>query len=261
MAVSGATGFLGRHFCEHFRDRGWEVRALARRRDDSIARDIRTFHCDLPDDVATKVEGLDQDKIDYLRGDGIFGYAGSHEILFRRFKNKSAEEIEAYQTDGIVCLRGLFDSDWVDFLRARVEEDIADPSGMVKNINAEGATGEFFGDTFVCHHNTGFMKAVFDSPGAAIAGGCMGADKVNLIFDQILVKEPGTTTPTIWHHDATYWPVAGQQIGGDEALLLGQVKVCVGRHHGPYAPILATGEKLSPRSGCGDTQQTGCPLY
>jgi agmatinase len=51
---------------------------------------------DLPDDIAAKVEGFDQEKVDYLRGDGIFGYAASHEILWRRFQNKSAEEIEAY---------------------------------------------------------------------------------------------------------------------------------------------------------------------
>ncbi len=124
----------------------------------------------------------------------------------------TAEEIETFQNDGIVCLRGFFDRDWVEFLRDRIEEDIANPSGMVKNIDAEGATGRFFGDTFVCHHNQGFQTAVFDSPAAAIAGGLMRARKVNLIFDQILVKEPGTSTPTIWHHDATYWPVAGQQI-------------------------------------------------
>jgi len=40
----------------------------------------------------------------------------------------------------------------------------------------------------------------------------MGAGKVNLIFDQVLVKEPGSTTPTLWHQDAPYWPVAGDQI-------------------------------------------------
>ena len=122
------------------------------------------------------------------------------------------EEIETYRRDGIVCLRGLFDSDWVEFLRSRVAEDQANPSGMVKNINQAGATGDFFGDTFVCHHNAGFRQAVFDSPAADLAATLFDAEKVNLIFDQILVKEPGTSTRTLWHHDATYWPVAGDQI-------------------------------------------------
>jgi agmatinase len=51
---------------------------------------------DLPDDIAAIVDGFDQEKIDYLRGDSIYGYAGSHEILFRRFRNKPPEEVEAY---------------------------------------------------------------------------------------------------------------------------------------------------------------------
>ncbi len=121
-------------------------------------------------------------------------------------------EIETYQRDGIVCLRGLFDPDWVEHLRACIEEDKANPSGMVKDINEEGGTGEFFGDTFVWHHIPGFKQAVFEGPGAAIAGALMQSTKINVIFDQILVKEPGTSTRTLWHHDGTYWPVAGDQI-------------------------------------------------
>jgi len=51
---------------------------------------------DLPEHIAEKVAGLSQEKVDFLRGDGIFGFAGSHEILFKRFRDKSPEDIEAY---------------------------------------------------------------------------------------------------------------------------------------------------------------------
>lgn len=51
VAVTGATGFIGRHLCEGFRRLGWDVRALAR---DTSAYPfaeggIRLFGCDLPD--------------------------------------------------------------------------------------------------------------------------------------------------------------------------------------------------------------------
>lgn len=63
----------------------------------ALAQDDGEFEpVDLPGDLAGKVEGLGKEKIDYLRGEGIFSYAGSHEILFRRFRSKSAAEIEAY---------------------------------------------------------------------------------------------------------------------------------------------------------------------
>ncbi len=121
-------------------------------------------------------------------------------------------EIATYQRDGIVCVRQAFDAAWIEELRDLVAQDMAKPSGMVKDINAKGASGFFFGDTFVCHHVEGFKRAVFDGPGAALAGQAMGASKVNLLFDQILVKEPNTSTPTLWHHDAPYWPVAGDRV-------------------------------------------------
>ena len=122
------------------------------------------------------------------------------------------EEIATYQRDGIVCVRQAFDAAWIEELRDLVAQDMAKPSGMVKDIKAKGASGFFFGDTFVCHHVEGFKRAVFDGPGAALAGQAMGASKVNLLFDQILVKEPNTSTPTLWHHDAPYWPVAGDRV-------------------------------------------------
>ncbi|MEC8845625.1 MAG: phytanoyl-CoA dioxygenase family protein, partial [Pseudomonadota bacterium] len=122
------------------------------------------------------------------------------------------DEIETYARDGIVCLRQVFDPEWVAFLREQVAADMAAPSEMHKNVDAKDGTGHFFYDTFVSHHLPGFMRAVTDGPGAEAAGRVMGADKTNLIFDQLLVKEPGTSTETVWHHDLTYWPVAGEQI-------------------------------------------------
>lgn len=122
------------------------------------------------------------------------------------------DEIETFQRDGIVCLRGLFDADWVAHLREWVDHAKASPSRLAKNINEVGATGSFSSDTFLSHHHEGFRRAVFEAPGARVAGALMGAAKINLIFDQMLVKEPGASTRTLWHHDGTYWPVAGDQI-------------------------------------------------
>ena len=122
------------------------------------------------------------------------------------------DEIETYARDGIVCLRQVFDPEWVAFLREQVAADMAAPSEMHKNVDAKDGTGHFFYATFVSHHLPGVMRAVTDGPGAEAAGRVMGADKTNLIFDQLLVKEPGTSTETVWHHDLPYWPVAGEQI-------------------------------------------------
>ncbi len=50
VAVSGATGLLGRHLCSHFHNLGWHVRALVRRPDATPRLPgIEVFSCDLPD--------------------------------------------------------------------------------------------------------------------------------------------------------------------------------------------------------------------
>lgn len=53
VAISGASGFLGRHLCKHFVERGWRVRALLRDpgRFPSRRPEIGLYACDLPDRI------------------------------------------------------------------------------------------------------------------------------------------------------------------------------------------------------------------
>jgi len=122
------------------------------------------------------------------------------------------EEKTRYSEDGIVCLRGLFDDEWIDYLRALVDENIRNPSEMTKDINEKDSTGFFFYDTFVSQHLAGYQKFVFDSPAAQAVADVIGSEKLNLIFDQVLAKEPATSSRTTWHHDIPYWPVSGDKV-------------------------------------------------
>jgi len=132
-------------------------------------------------------------------------------MIYRPIRNISEDEIRTYQEDGIVCLRGFFDRETVEVLRCVVERDLID-SGPMANDATRGGTGRFFSDTFVWKHYAELRNFVFNSPAADIASALLKSDKVNILFDQFLVKEPGTSTPTLWHHDQTYWPVAGDQV-------------------------------------------------
>ena len=53
IAVTGASGFIGMHLCEHFRRLGWEVRALVRNPAAYPWRveGVRAFPCQLPETV------------------------------------------------------------------------------------------------------------------------------------------------------------------------------------------------------------------
>ena len=123
------------------------------------------------------------------------------------------EEIRTYQKDGIVCLRQVFSTDWVNRMRDAAEECMAAPGDLHAELaNEHHEEGRFFHDTFVWQRNRTCRDYVFESPAASIAAQVMGSSKANIFFDQWLIKEPGTSTKTPWHHDLTYWPIQGFQI-------------------------------------------------
>ena len=121
------------------------------------------------------------------------------------------DEINTFDVDGVVCLRQFFDTNTVELLQEIAEENILNPSPMAIDAS-QGGTGRFFGDTFVWAHHPHLKEFVWHSPAADMAKEILQSNKINVIFDQFLIKDPGTSTPTLCHHDQTYWPVAGSQV-------------------------------------------------
>ncbi len=122
------------------------------------------------------------------------------------------EAIETYARDGVVHLKGMFDSAWVEQLRAQAEQDMSAPGDMKHELAESGDPGRFFTDTFLWPRNPEFKTFVFESPAAEVAGTIMDSSKINIVFDQLLIKEPETRQRTVWHHDLTYWPIKGAQV-------------------------------------------------
>ena len=56
------------------------------------------------------------------------------------------EEVRRYREDGAVCLRGLFDHDWIAALARDVDADMAAPGPMVRINTPAGNPGLFFVD-------------------------------------------------------------------------------------------------------------------
>ena len=122
-------------------------------------------------------------------------------------------EIRTFEEDGIVCLRDMFSADWVKKMQEAAEVSMAIPGDLHAELSEErGDAGRFFHDTFVWQRNETCRSFVFDSPAALITQQLLRSKKINLFFDQWLIKEPKTSTKTPWHHDMTYWPIDGLQI-------------------------------------------------
>lgn len=119
-------------------------------------------------------------------------------------------DIEAFQRDGVVLVKGLF-SRFVDTIRDGIDRNIADPGPYAAENLKEGESGRFFDDYCNWSRIPEFEEVVRNSPAAEVAADLMGSERVQMFHDHVLVKEPGTTKATPWHQDGPYYFVDGTQ--------------------------------------------------
>lgn len=159
------------------------------------------------------------------------------------------DEIETYRRDGVVCLRGVLSDDWVAVVRDAVDDaerryretvseisptSIAEPTLEHSHLHALGKLGEVLeaqgmdvlrdGESvgqadgqFILVNNAvldypAVKRLALESPLGEIAAQLFGADKVNFLFDQIFIKQPGANTRTAFHQDWGYFHVDGEQV-------------------------------------------------
>lgn len=121
------------------------------------------------------------------------------------------DDVNAFQRDGVVRVRGLLDGAWVKRMIAAIQRLEHHP-GPFRERYSPGDPGMFYSEKFMWTFDHDFRALVFESPVAGVAGRLMRSDKVNFFYDHLMVKEPGTVSPTPWHQDLNYWPVEGRQI-------------------------------------------------
>ena len=125
----------------------------------------------------------------------------------------SDDDVAAFQRDGAVCLRRVFDLDWLALIAEDVERDKREPGPMVRRNTPAGNPGEFFVDFQLWTRWEGCRRFVMESPAAGVAARMLGAERIAYYHDHLLVKEPGTRERTPWHHDQPYYPVDGEMVG------------------------------------------------
>lgn len=122
----------------------------------------------------------------------------------------SQADIDTYQRDGVVLVKGLF-GDHVDGLRRGVAANMAAPGPSASNNDKAGETGRFFDDYCNWTRIPEFVDVVQTSPVAEVAADLMRSRTVQMFHDHVLVKEPGTSMATPWHQDGPYYFVEGEQ--------------------------------------------------
>ncbi len=122
------------------------------------------------------------------------------------------EQIEAFDRDGAICLRGIFDRNWLDMLADGVEQNFKDPGPDSTFYTPEGGKGAFYDDYCNWRRIPEYERFVSASPAAEIAGTLMRSKTARIYHEHVLVKEPGTAEVTPWHHDQPYYGLDGNQV-------------------------------------------------
>lgn len=122
------------------------------------------------------------------------------------------QDIEAYDSDGVIRIKNAVDQTWVDRMLAVVEHQLNHPSRWANDENPGSRENRLFTDRYQWRNNPEIKNYLYESGVARLAGQAMQSSRVRFYFDHILVKEPGTGIPTPWHQDVPYWPFKGCQI-------------------------------------------------
>lgn len=122
----------------------------------------------------------------------------------------SAADLAAFDNDGALPLRGLFDSADLQQLAAAIADDMREPGPFYHGYESDG--GKFHGNLRLWESHPTFRAFCLDSKLPHIAQQFLQATKINLLYDQLFVKESNMAQRTRWHNDQPYWPVKGRQV-------------------------------------------------
>ncbi len=118
-------------------------------------------------------------------------------------------EINQYNEDGAIFLKGKFSLDWIEKLKKGIEKDIKNPSPRFKSHTIEKGVPAYLEDYWTWDLVPEFEDFVFNSPYAIIASELMSAKKINLVMDNWFLREAGSKSSTPFHHDVSYFDMDG----------------------------------------------------
>lgn len=147
--------------------------------------------------------------------------------------------VDAYERDGAVCIRGLFDNTQLDALAEGIEANLRSPSPRAKVASQPDDPGWFFEDFCNWQDNPAYRRFIFESGLGEVGARLMQSQRVRLYHDHLLVKEPGTRQRTPWHQDQPYYNVDGRQnismwLPVDPVSRDATLEFVAGSHQGPW---------------------------
>lgn len=126
-------------------------------------------------------------------------------------KKITQKQIDDYQKDGAICIRGLLTEAEIALLKKGIEYHLKNLSPLAKIASSPLDPGLFIEDFCNWQANPYYKDFIFTSAIGEIAAALMDSRFARLYHDHLLVKEPGTQQHTPWHQDQPYYNIAGRQ--------------------------------------------------
>lgn len=120
-------------------------------------------------------------------------------------------ETEAYERDGVVCLRGVFSPHWVEVVARGIERNMGAPGPRGGSLTPADEPGAYFKDANVWPRIPEYVDYVHESPAGQIVAALMDSRTARLFIETTFVKEPGTREVAPWHQDQPYVCIDGRQ--------------------------------------------------
>lgn len=114
------------------------------------------------------------------------------------------EDRANYARDGAVCLRKVFDPEWLESLMPDATKVCIDKEDIGTLPTQPGR--------YLARVSPAFRRFIFESPLAQAAGEAMGSSTIRFFFDEFFAKPPRSDEKTIWHCDRMGWPASGTMI-------------------------------------------------
>ena len=118
----------------------------------------------------------------------------------------STENIDIFNRDGAVLLKGVLAPEWNEVLEEGLEYTETHPDGMSAGVNFPLRI-----DQFPASHSPKLKQLMDESPIAEIVGSVLKAP-VRFYMDQMFYKPAGMIFPSAWHQDTCYYNVEGHQL-------------------------------------------------
>ncbi|MGI9316379.1 MAG: phytanoyl-CoA dioxygenase family protein [bacterium] len=121
----------------------------------------------------------------------------------------TADTIERYREDGVICLRNVIDEKYLDLTGKGIVRNLTEPGRFFRDQTPADSPARYVFDYWSWRSIPESTELIQDSPIAEFVAELLNARKLNLLMDNWFMREAGATSGAPWHHDEPYFDFTG----------------------------------------------------